>query len=249
MKKIFIIPIVFILLFSLATAIPVKDISLNSFVNDYTDSLTSEQVQSLTIIGQSLQQSGIEYAIVVVDSTEGLAIADYALEIGHENIGGEEDKGLVTVIALNDRKYYTAVGYGLEGFLNDAKIGRFQRDYLVPAFQEGAYGVGLINLAAVIHKELLPEKKIPGNLVIPVVKKRGYGNYSMFTFIAILFVIRTIATLALRKRKGTRNANDAFSAALLASMFMRGGGGGLGGGGFGGFSGGGFGGGGAGGSF
>ena len=70
-------------------------------------------------------------------------------------------------------------------------------------------------------------------------------------FIILFYILRALISRIFRKKGGpkNRNDNDALGAALLASMFLRGGGGNMGGGGFGGFGGGGFGGGGAGGGW
>lgn len=241
-----------LILISSVYALPVNDVSLNNYLNDYTSTVSADNANKINSIAKSLQSKGVEYAIVIVDNTDGIPISDYALEVGHENIGGEDDKGLVTIIALEQREYYTAVGYGLEGDLNDAKIGRFQRTYLVPAFQENKYGEGLINLAAAIHVELFPDSEVPENIVPPPVPEQGFrwNNIGFVGFLVIYFLIRGLIGMFSKDPKKRRNAEDSFTAALIASMFMRGGRGGMGGsGGFGGFSGGGFGGGGAGGNF
>jgi uncharacterized protein len=242
--------LVLLVLIASVSAIPVSDVKLNGYVLDYTNTLPTDTVSNLSLILESLHdQNAAEYVIVIVDTTDGLPIEDYALEIGHNNIGGNDDKGLVTVIALDQREYYTAVGYGLEGDLNDAKIGRFQREELVPFFQAGDYGSGLVALALAIHDELLPNTNIA--VTPPKTSSNNYGDFNLIHLVIIFFVLRFIFALIFRKKgKGKgRDANDALSAAIIASMFLRGGGGSGGSGGFGGFSGGGFGGGGSGGGW
>ncbi|MGE0792894.1 MAG: YgcG family protein [Candidatus Woesearchaeota archaeon] len=253
MKK-FIFLIMFLILTSFVISMPVEDVKLTEFVNDYTNTLTSEEIGNLNVILSSLYNSNqAEVAIVIVDNFEGLTKEEYAMKIAHEKLGDtKEDNGLLILVGMEVREYRIEVGYGLEGILNDAKIGRFARDYMVPYFQQNEYGIGLIALSQAIHKEILPDKEIQG--VSYVVKNNEtdalISIFSYFIFIFIFLLIRGISAYRYAKEnKGKkRDDNGAFTAAVIASMFLRGGGRG-GSGGFGGFGGGGFGGGGAGGGW
>jgi len=252
MKRVILFLIIILLLSSSAFALSVEKIQLNSYVNDYTGTLTQAEIGQLNGIAKSLQESGkAELAIVIVDSLDGLTIEEYAITVAHGNLGNDQDNGLLILVALEERKYRAEVGYGLEGDFNDAKIGKLQRDYLVPAFQEGQYGTGLITLSAAIHKELMPEEAIPGGIILQQTNSGIARYFNFWTIFFIIMIVRGLAGAFNRdKTKKNRNLNDTFAAAFIASMFMRGGSGGMGGsGGFGGFGGGGFGGGGAGGSF
>ena len=57
---------------------------------------------------------------------------------------GGNDNGLVLLIAQEEREYFFQVGKGLEGVLNDARVGRIGRETLVPYFQRGEYGEGVV---------------------------------------------------------------------------------------------------------
>jgi len=245
---------VLLLLSASVAALPVKQVELTGYVNDYVGVLSQEDVAQINGMAQSLQQSGkAEVAVVIVDSLEGLPIEEYAISVAHGHLGNKQDNGLLLLVSIGDRKYRAEVGYGLEGDLNDAKIGRLQREYLVPAFKEEDYGKGLVTLMAAIHEELLPGEEIPGGIVLeqaPPIFLRYINFWTIFIF--IILIRGLIGVLNRNKKQGTnRHVNDTFAAAFFASMFMRGGGGrgGFGGGSFGGFGGGGFGGGGAGGGW
>ena len=60
------------------------------------------------------------------------------------------DRGLLLIVSLNPRKYRIEVGYGLEGILNDAKVGDIGRDmqpYLHTGNYDQALSLGATELA------------------------------------------------------------------------------------------------------
>lgn len=237
------------LLFILLLAVNVngekaEDIKLNNFVNDYADVLTSEQENSLTELLKISYDSQIaQIAVVTVKSLEGRDVESFAFEVAEGKLGLEDkDNGLLILIAVEDRAYRFEVGRGLEPYLNDAKVGRIGRDFLVPSFRQGDYFTGLKDAVNEVNLILV------GDGSREVVYGGNYDGFSIglkiFVFLIILSSI-VIPLLLLSKSKGKNDKY--FFAALLASNMMRGGRGGSGGfgGGFGGFGGGSFGGGGA----
>lgn len=235
---------------------PVDQVKLTNYVVDYTSTLSAQEIQIISNIAQALQENNAaELAVVIVDDFDGLTKEEFALEVAHNKLGdADSDNGLLVLIGLEVKEYRVEVGYGLEGVLNDAKIGRMSKDLLVPAFQEGAYGQGIALLVQAIGSEILPEG-IPAPKQYEPTRSKGISSYFMFMIIFIIF--RAINYIRYSKKNykhpKDRDVNNALSAAVIASMFLRPpqgglGGGGLGGG-FGGFGGGGFGGGGAGGGW
>jgi uncharacterized protein len=90
------------------------------------------------------ERANIEFAVVTVDTTGGRDIFDYSLAVYRGwGIGSKENDGFLLLVAVQDRKYYTQVGYHLEGDLNDGLVGEIQRQYLVPQFKKGNYGQGI----------------------------------------------------------------------------------------------------------
>lgn len=247
---------VFILLISSVIAMPVKDVKLTYYTNDYTSTLTQQEIQQIDQIAQAIQESGVaEIAIVMVDNFDGLSKEEYAITIAHERLGDtKEDNGLLILIGLDVREYRIEVGYGLEGILTDAKVGRIGREQIVPYFQAGEYGQGIIAATQAIGYELLPEG-IPAPQGYDNTSSDSSGATIWFIFILLFFIFRVVSYMHYRKKhyKNPNNkaVDDAFTAAMITSWFFRPprGGGGFGGGGFGGFGGGGFGGGGAGGGW
>ena len=114
-------------------------------VVDYANVIDAETEQKLGAIYLNLKERGnIEFAVATVDTTGGQDIFDYSLAVYRGwGIGSKENDGFLLLVAVQDRKYYTQVGYHLEGDLNDGLVGEIQRQYLVPQLKKGNYSQGI----------------------------------------------------------------------------------------------------------
>ena len=66
-------------------------------------------------------------------------------ENGGRGIGDKDkDNGLLVLVAVDDRKVWIEVGYGLEGPITDGISGSTSRNDMVPHFRTGEYGKGLV---------------------------------------------------------------------------------------------------------
>jgi uncharacterized protein len=86
-----------------------------------------------------------EMALLTIISFEGQDPWYYATEVGNLwGVGQEdEDNGLVMVVAVADRKVFTAAGSGMEAILPDAALDQIYRNTLVPNFRKERYGKGV----------------------------------------------------------------------------------------------------------
>ena len=84
--------------------------------------------------------------MVIVPTTNGVPIFDYALQVAEKwQLGNKDiDDGLLMVVAVNDRDMYILTGYGLEGVLPDAAVNRIIREDITPLFKQNNYGAGII---------------------------------------------------------------------------------------------------------
>lgn len=136
-----------VLLVNVAFAeIPAKP-PTGQYVVDQTKVLSPQELQTLNAIGTQFDKSGKgQLAVVIVPTFGDQAPADYALAVlrgwgvGH----GNKNDGFVLAVALEDKKVYLSVGYGLEGDLNDAKVGQLLDTYALPNFKAGKYGSGIV---------------------------------------------------------------------------------------------------------
>ena len=243
--------LIFLIFFATTNHVFAQDIT--GFVNDNANILGNEK-QQIEQVSQQLYNADLaQIAIVTINSLEGQAIEDAALKLAEGKLGTKDkDNGLLLLISVEDREYRFEVGRGLEPIFNDAKIGRYGRDYLVPAFQKGEYGTGVLLVMNEINNELTgKEAENWSNMKLQslsgVTKRIQIGMIIVFFIFLIAFIVlirrskRLYKNSGLRKRR--RSDDRYFWAALIASRMIRGGGGLSGGSGcFGGFGGGSFGG-------
>lgn len=219
----------------LSVSISAKPV-LNNWVVDEAGILSPETEAQLTALFESVEkQTTAEMAVVTVKSLEGEPIEEYSISLAHNNLGkADKDNGLLILVAVDDREYRIEVGQGLEGDLNDAKVGRIGREYFIPNFQEGDYERGILlganEIAKIITKdaETIEKYSQPEKTKLPL---EFYIWLAVFIFIIINSIIQ--------RKKGKGKGHRFF--------FIPIGGFGRNSGGFGGFGGGNFGGGGAGG--
>lgn len=212
-------------------------------VGDYAGILDHNTVSSVSRISQALwEQAGFALIIATVPSIGDLTIEEYATSLYEKwGIGSKDtDEGVLILLSLNPRRVRIEVGYGAEGYLNDAKTGRFLDNYGVPRFRNGEYSAGILALAVEIAKTVESEKQI--SLKLPIQSYRSeYSEESneISPFSIILFIIIFIVMIS------TRFGRSLLLFLLINSLLggRRGGYGSGGGGGFGGGFSGGFGGG------
>ena len=204
------------------------------------------------------QKTTAQMVILTVKDLEGEDIFDASLSIAHDKwkLGQKgKDNGVLLMISLNDRKYWTQVGYGLEGVLPDSLTGSIGRQYLVPYFKKGDYSTGITAAAIAMINEIAADSGVE-IMGMPKLRGRSSNQYGgaqrrkptlLGTIFSVLFFIGLIYLFIKHPRL--------FMLFLMMSMMGGGrrsgwsGGGGFGGGSFGGGGGGGFGGGGAGGGW
>lgn len=241
--------------------------STNQLVNDFAGLMTSAQQAQLTQqLNDYARETSTQIAVVTEASLQGQPVFDRSLAIAEGwGVGGSEDKdnGVLIYVARDDRKIYIQTGYGVEGFLNDARAGRIIRNIMTPAFRRGDYYAGISGAVQAIMDAGR------GEYTADEVPEEQPGIHPIFVFIFIFIIFMLLNRFGNRNddddddggywrgghydgRKGSRGRRGG-GWFILPGGFGGGGGGGGGfgggGGGFGGFGGGGFGGGGAGGGW
>ncbi|MBF0659460.1 TPM domain-containing protein [Psychrobacter sp. NG25] len=132
---------------SSAESVDADKLILNSPVVDQANILNPQEKQRLEAQLRSIYQQGFaQAAVVIVPTTNGVPIFDYALEVAEKwQLGNEDiDDGLLMVVAVNDRDMYILTGYGLEGVLPDAAVSRIIREDITPLFKQNDYGAGIL---------------------------------------------------------------------------------------------------------
>src|SRR5204863_8977633 len=94
------------------------------------------------------QHQHAKISIVTVHSLDGVPIETFASGLFKQwGIGGKDDRGILIVLAVNDRRYRVEVGYGLESILPDGKVGGFGRE-IVPLLKQNDYNGAVLLLTS-----------------------------------------------------------------------------------------------------
>jgi uncharacterized protein len=228
---------------SMALDIPAKPKQL---VNDYASVLSSSQRDQLE---QKLvsydNETGTQIAIVTITSLEGDDLFDYSQRLAEAwGIGGgENDNGVLLLVAVEDRGIRIHTGYGTEGAIPDAIAKRIIENEIKPNFRNNDFYAGFNQATDAMIQALAGE-------YTAAPKKRDRAPLGIIPIVLIIIVFFIVA----RRKRYTgysRSGRGFYGGPWIGGGFGGGSGGGFGGGGggFGGFGGGGFGGGGASGSW
>jgi uncharacterized protein len=234
------------------------------YVSDYAHVLSAETIAQLDSICSQLDHSAAtsQIAIVTVRNLNGDDAANYANQLEDKWKMGKKgsDKGALVLLAVDDHKYRIDVGYGLEGILNDAKVGDIGRamvPYLRAADYDSAVTLAVGRLAQVIATDAgVTLENQPAPQPEPRQRERHGGLPIGLIFFILIFlfagggsIFRMLLGYGLLSSILGGGSDRRWGGGGFGGGGFGGGSGGGGGGGFGGFGGGGFGGGGAGGSW
>jgi len=144
------------------------------YVSDYAHVLSPQAIARIDSICAQLDhsQASAQIAVVTVHTLDGDDAADYATRLFEKmKIGSKAtDRGVLILLAVDDHKRFIETGYGVEGVLNDAKVGDIGRA-MVPDLRAGDYdgavllAVGEVaqDIAADAHVTLNEDASLPRN--------------------------------------------------------------------------------------
>ena len=252
---------ILVVLLVLAPIVYAETVKINGFVNDYANVISPEyKAQIEGVLNQLYNSNTAQFSIVTINSLEGQDTQSYALVLAQGVLGDKEkNNGLLLLVAVKDREYRFEVGRGIEPILNDAKIGRIGRNYLVENFRNNDYGKGIYESVLAVNSILTGDTNSSYYTNDSAIQGQNIAVFWPLIVISLFLLVISIKTMqgAHQYKKLRKKEDHFFNAALMAGLLFGGrgrggfGGGGFGGGGFGGggFGGGGFGGGGAGGGW
>ncbi len=251
-----------IILCATAVCQPVKSLPKpTDYVSDFAHVMSPPVIQKLDrVCGQVDHEANAQIAVVTVTTTADEPIEQYAVDLyqawglGKKGIKEGSDRGVLILVAVQDRKRFISTGYGLESILPDATvsvIGRQMVPYLRNNDFDGAMSLAVGQVAQIIAKDagvtlapLTQQQRQPAGKTVHL----SLGQLLLLG-IFLLFVLFLLARL------GGSGLIGFLLGMFMGGGFGGGGGGGRGGGdddggsGFGGFGGGSTGGGGAGGDW
>jgi len=214
--------------------------------------LNAADAAAIETLSRELWEKGkVALVVATLPDLGGNPLEDVSRAIAKEwGIGGKENRGVLLLAAIGDRRLRIETGYGVEGYLTDGTGGQIIDEEILPRFRErnlsGGLRAGAERIAALSAREFGFE--ITGVRLAP--RSGGRGGSPTFGLIMGGLVVLVLFVRAFALGRGNLMAGILLLLATRSGRgYRRGGGfgsGGFGGGGgFGGFGGGSFGGGGA----
>jgi uncharacterized protein len=233
---------------TLAPAVDWNALKPQGYVSDFgqvIDSASKAQLESYCAMVE--QTTGAQMALVTIPSLEGEPIEDVANTIFRAWGVGQKGKndGILLLLAINDRRSRTEVGYGLEPILPDGYVGSILRS-MRPALRQQAYGEAMIMAAETIGNTIAKAKNVTLTATLPHPVHRIPANSTDWTSILANVLVWGFVILMVFLRRGPGSGVGGFLAGMFLGSSMSSGSSGSGGfggsdssdGGFGGFGGG-----------
>ncbi len=203
-------------------------------VNDYAGVISQEYRKRMENLSREvLEKTRTSIVVAVVQSIGENDINGYANDLYRAwGIGKKgEDKGVLILLAMKERRIRIETGYGVEGILPDGLTGEILDKNIIPFFKNNDYGRGLFNgmiaISAVVAKNA--GVTLTGNPTADTPRAKKAKRTTSPYMIALIVIVAVILM-------ATPQGRDMIP--WLLFFLMSGRGGGSGGGGFGGFGGG-----------
>lgn len=133
--------------------------SPTGYISDFAGVLSSSTKQDLeTLCSQVDRQAHAQIAVVTIKTLDNdQTVEEFATELEDKwGVGNKDDRGVLIVLVMTPRRGRIEVGYGLEGILNDAKVGDIGRS-MAPAARQGDYNaavpLGVRQIAGIIAQD------------------------------------------------------------------------------------------------
>ncbi len=125
------------------------------YVNDFAGTMSARQATELEEICRRVDQAiGVQIALVTIPDLAGESAADVRtrlFEVWH--IGREDDnRGLLILHAVAERRIEIEVGYDLEPVITDVQTGAILDREALPAFRGGRFHEGYRNTIAALYE-------------------------------------------------------------------------------------------------
>ncbi len=217
--------------------------ALKNHINDYAGVVSERFEDDLNRrLAEVDRQTGIQLAVLTLTQLEGVPIEEASIKVVDQwKLGSQkEDKGVLLLLSVEDRKLRIEVGQGLEGNLTDLRSRRIIDEDIVPFLKKGDFQSAITSGVIRILQSADPETDFKKYFESTSFRRSApVSSRGSDLFVIIIFFIFLILSLFSGWGGGSRRY---YGGGFGGGGF---GGGGFGGGGFGGGGGGGFSGGGA----
>lgn len=169
-----------------------------SCANDFAGILSEETKVHIQKTSDALyKKCKVPVVVATIKSLEGEDISNYAIEMARKWQIAQKDskKGILILLAVEDREIRIEVSDGLEEVLNDAKAGRIIRKFGTP-LKENDYNLGITQ----IFDAVVAEVEEPGSVVKA---EDAFSKEDLITafFVILILVISFVVTSKTRRNR------------------------------------------------
>lgn len=187
----------------------------SDFYYDELGMLDYNTKENITKTNKELvSKTGSQVMVATVKNTNGLPARDLVPQIFNKWKIGDKDKknGVLILISEDDlsgkREVFITTGYGIEGRLNDGKVGRIIDNFMLEDLKDGNYSKAINEGFNAIVAEVADEYnvKLDGNYDYYLNENAGSGyEISFGTLFMMLVVFIVISNMLNRSRFYGRN--------------------------------------------
>jgi uncharacterized protein len=164
-------------------------------INDFADIIPPAYEERMDSLAREvLQKADAALTVVTLKDIGGADIDEFANRLYERwGVGKKgEDRGVMILVALKERRIRIEVGYGLEGVIPDGLAGQIRDQAIVPYLKKNEFGPGLFNglsvLAGIIAEDRGIELAGKPETQREVTSKGSRTGYSIFPFLFLLFL-------------------------------------------------------------
>jgi uncharacterized protein len=137
------------------------------YVNDFAAVIDTDTKDKMEALCNELdKKANAQIAVVSIKTLAGSSIEDYALHLfNHWGIGHKEDnRGLLILLSISERKYRIEVGRGFETLFPNERVAKIGAQ-MVPDLKAKRYGQALLSCARALAIIAADEKHVQLNSV------------------------------------------------------------------------------------
>jgi uncharacterized protein len=177
-----------------------NDLKPHVYVNDFAEVLTSAPKDQLTSLCAEIDQKAhAQIVVTTVKSLDGRSIDDFLIDLATQQGMGpnQSERGVLILLAVDDRMYRFEVGNGLQAILPDAKTTEFGHEAL-PFLRQANYDAALLlmtrRVAAIIARDrgitlVTPPSTPPPRRLITEQEAKDYKRMALVLGVMFLLIL------------------------------------------------------------
>lgn len=161
----------------------------DDFISDISGYINQEDKEKInTLITEIRDEKGFEIAVVIVESVNGNAVLEFASELINLWGVGKGDRGILLLVAIEDREMAFATGYVTEEYIPDIVTSRITEEEIIPYFKSGNYSLGIQN-AILAVRNIVFDENVPAYVEALKEFKKDFKLLKNVLLVAILVFI------------------------------------------------------------